>query len=207
MKRQAIVLLIALMLIVPIAQAVRIDGLTNFNGPAGGNVRFQDLSATNQISIVDNIYRYNVFSTGGSLMGNIGFDCSTGTVMLITQITSNLITYTVTAAGASTQYVYFDGLEPVTVNGVATDVFNAGTGILTLTSVGNTVVTIRYSHVSSEVVNTGITMAEFLSLLAIILIFGSIGKETMDIRTKLIAYTIVIAVLMVMAAIFAGWGY
>jgi len=205
MKRTALTLLTLTLLFAPMVNAVTIDGPTNFVGPAGGIVRYTTLITT-RINIINTIWRLAGVNVGGVNMGALGADCSTGCIMTFTTINRNELRYT-TNAGIHTQYIYYRGLAPSSVTGEITQNYDPVSGITTITTTGISTVRISYQKVSGDIRQTGINMASLIGLLAVILIFGGLGNQTMDLRTKMISYLIVLAAVMVMALIFANWGY
>ena len=149
-------LMFLMLLMVPAAQCFTINNpLQNFQATHGGNVRFAGSVVTAQISVIDTITRFNTFVIGGADRGNLAFDCDTGSVMVITGVTGTTVQYTITAVGQVDSYVYYGNhlFEPVGTNTDAV-VYDAVTGITTVTTTGNVAVTLTYTTpVGAGIVN------------------------------------------------------
>jgi len=161
LTRKAIMpLFILMLLMVPVAQCFTIDGPTNFVNSHGGNVRFANAVVSAQISVIDTITRFGTLVVGGANRGNLAFDCDTGSVMVITGVTGTTVQYTITAVGQVDSYVYFGAnlYEPVGTNTDAV-VYDALTGITTVTTTGNVAVTLTYTVSAAERTSLNNTIA------------------------------------------------
>lgn len=181
MKRTALTLLTLTLLFAPMVNAVTIDGPTNFMRE-GGNVRFDDPTVTNQIRVINDLWRLsNLEYDGGANRGALAFDCQAGVNMTIQSVSRYEITYLVeTAIGLPvTTYVYYQNNDhrPVGTN-TETIVFNAATDVTTVTTVGNSVtVTLDYANLSGIGING---LEYFLSLFPIIVFFGALEAKKRD---------------------------
>ena len=145
-------LMFLMLLMVPVAQCFTINNpLQNFQATHGGNVRFANAVVSAQISVVNANTQFNTFVIGGADRGNLAFDCDTGAVMTITDVTGNRVQYTITAVGQVDSYVYFGNrlYEPIGTNTDNVD-YAAGTGITTVTTTGNVAVTLTYTTGGAE---------------------------------------------------------
>ena len=138
MRKTALTFIILTALLVPMVNAVTIDGPLNFMGPHGGIVRFGTTTVTSQITIANTLYRFSNLVYGGN-RETMGFDSATGQIMTINAVTASEITYNVT--GVQLTYVYRPGYgEPSQVDGGTytftgdiTTVTPAGAGDITIT--------------------------------------------------------------------------
>lgn len=206
MKRHAIVILMVYMLVIPVALAVTIDGPTNFVATNGGIVRFNPATISSNIVVNGGLYRYSGTTIAGSNRGTLAFDCSTGTTMTILTISRYQITYTVAAAGASTQYVYYaNNMLPPQGTNTDTVNYNAATGITTVTTTGNVTVTLDYATLSGM----GITGLEaFLALLPIVALLVSMELRKHDlISNNIVLMILVFAVAAIIVIAIRTMGY
>jgi len=209
------ILLILSLLLVPIAQAITIDGPTNFQSSGGGNVVYAITPTISQIGIINTLTRFTNLRTGGINMGNLGFDCETDVNMTITGITHNTITYTIETGlvPAVDSYVYYRRTvgavltAPLTVTG-GTSTYAAGTGILTVSTTGAAVpVTITYGMdvASPMIAASAIIWALFPFLILVLSIQdykeGQLGVDTLY---KILFTGVAIAF---MSWLFGTWGY
>jgi len=180
-------LFILMLLMVPAAQCFTInDPLFNFQATHGGNVRFANSVVTAQISVVNAITRFGTLVIGGVNRGNLAFDCDTGSVMVITGVTGTTVQYTITAVGQVDSYVYFGAnlYEPVGTNTDAV-VYDALTGITTVTTTGNVAVTLTYTVSAAEIKSLNTQIIAFYALFGIGIIaaagFGAVNG-TLDLK-------------------------
>jgi hypothetical protein len=188
--------LITIMLMIPLANAVTIDGPTNFIGPHGGTTRFNIVAAT-QINVINNIWRFTGFSIGGVARGNMGFDCNTGTNMTITGVSANQVTYTVASPAASTQYIYYANRQPNRGTGATTLIYDDSTGIATVTAPNGATVILDYSAAVPIINQT----SNYLPLLAISLIVMAGGLVLAGMRGELTPQSIIVVVIASVALI------
>ena len=213
-SRYAPLLLLALMLI-PLTQAITIDGPINFENSHGGIVRYDITPIVSQIGIVNTLIRFTNLRTGGITMGNLGFDCDTDVNMTITGITLNTISYTIeTGLGpAVDSFVYYRKVsgvsltKPISVTG-GTWTYNAGTGLLTVATTGASVpVVVTYSDdiASPMFAASGLVWALFPFLILVLGIqdarVGTLGVDTLY---KIIFMGVAVAF---MAWLVGTWGY
>lgn len=108
LKRSYILIAISVFsLLIPIVYGFTIDGPTVFQGPGGGNVTFASTLVSNQMRAVNNLYLFTSGIFGGTATGTIGFDCDAGDAMVVTGVTANSLTYTISGPGF--QRIYFQG--------------------------------------------------------------------------------------------------
>ena len=205
-----------MLLMVPAAQCFTInDPLFNFQATHGGNVRFANSVVTAQISVVNAITRFGTLVIGGVNRGNLAFDCDTGSVMVITGVTGTTVQYTITAVGQVDSYVYFGAnlYEPVGTNTDAV-VYDALTGITTVTTTGNVAVTLTYTaaatpggDISDNINDANILVSSLFALLVISLVAKYLQNGGDLSVGVLIATAIVLLVLSQIASIIAGMGY
>lgn len=166
MKHKASIFLLALLTLVPVAHAVTIDGPTNFRGPHGGDVRFEDVTVSHTIRVINWVYGFNPTSQGGNNYGLLGFDVSTGDVLTVLNIQTKRITYNV--SGASTSYVMYPSAgEPDQVTG-GTYTYNSvnETTVVTTTGAGNVV--IEWSPEQTSLYNDLLTYIGVAALIPVI---------------------------------------
>jgi len=209
-------LFILMLLMVPAAQCFTInDPLFNFQATHGGNVRFANSVVTAQISVVNAITRFGTLVIGGVNRGNLAFDCDTGSVMVITGVTGTTVQYTITAVGQVDSYVYFGAnlYEPVGTNTDAV-VYDALTGITTVTTTGNVAVTLTYTapatpggDISDNINDANILVSSLFALLVLSLVVKYLQNGGDLSVGVLIATAIVLLVLSQIASIIAGMGY
>jgi len=216
MKHRAIVILLTLLLLVPIANAAIIDGPTNFINSHGGIVRYDITPTVSQISIVNNLIRFANLRLGGVSMGNLGFDCITGVNMTITGITHNTVIYTIETAlpGAVTSYIYYRrdvGMNqltrPVNVAG-GTYTWAAGTSTTTVTTTGTpiTVIVTYGSDIATPVLGGSILIWALMPFLVLAIAIRDFRRGELGVDTL---YRIVFAGAMIafMSYLFGSWGY
>jgi len=217
LTRKAIVpMFLLLLFLVPAAQCFTInDPLFNFQATHGGNVRFANSVVTAQISVIDTITRFGTLVIGGVNRGNLAFDCDTGSVMVITGVTGTTVQYTITAVGQVDSYVYFGAnlYEPVGTNTDAV-VYDALTGITTVTTTGNVAVTLTYTaaatpggDISDNINDANILVSSLFALLVISLVVKYLQNGGDLSLGVLIATAVVLLVLSQIASIIAGMGY
>jgi len=213
LTRKAILpILILILFTVPFAQCFTIDNaLFNFQATHGGVVRFANSVVTAQISVIDAITRFNTLVIGGANRGNLAFDCDALTVMVITGVTANTVQYTITAAGQVDSYVYYGNRlsEPVGTNTDAV-VYNAATGITTVTTTGNVAVTLTYTApelATPDLTETGVNLINAFLLITITSIFLYVGGSKVGISDEtLLNLVILIAFFMAVVYMAAGMG-
>ncbi len=87
---------------------------------------------------VNNLYLFTSGTFGGTATGSVGFDCDAGTVLVVTDVTINSLTYTISGPGF--QRIYFQGFGvPNDVSGGIVTV-GAGDSLQVLTIGAGTVV-------------------------------------------------------------------
>ena len=193
MNRKALGFLILLLVLTPAAYAITIDGPFNFQANQGGNVRFDPATVTNNIGILNTLYRYAGLTIGGNNRGALAFDCSTGTNMTILGVSRYEITYNVSAAGASIQYVYYANNDQAPI-GTNTDniAYNEATDIATVTTTGNVIVTLDYANLSGLGING---LEVFLNMLPIVALIVSLEAKKHDlISNRIVVMILVFAV-------------
>ncbi len=133
-----LILIGILSLFMPIVYGFTIDGPTIFQGPGGGNVTFASTFVSRQMSTVNGFYLFTSSVFGGTATGSTGFDCDAGDVLVVTDITSNSLTYTISGPGF--QRIYFQGFgTPNDVSGGIVTV-GAGNSLRVLTTGAGTVI-------------------------------------------------------------------
>ncbi len=139
LKRISILTLLGVFsLLMPIVYGFTIDGPTIFQGPGGGNVTFASTFVSRQMRAVNGLYLFTSGIFGGTATGSVGFDCDAGDVMVVTDVTANSLTYTISGAGF--QRIYFQGFgTPDDVTGGIVTV-GAGNSLRVLTIGAGTVV-------------------------------------------------------------------
>jgi len=136
--RSLLIVLGVFSLLVPIVLGFTIDGPTVFQGPGGGNVTFASIFVSRQMNTVNGFYLFTSGTFGGTATGSTGFDCDAGDVMVVTDITTNSLTYTISGPGF--QRIYFQGFGvPNDVSGGIVTV-GAGNSLRVLTTGAGTVV-------------------------------------------------------------------
>ena len=155
-KKTALLTIAIVTLLIPICNAVTIDGEYNFSGPNGGNVRFANDVIFTQYWIVNTLNQFSAFRMGGGSMGALGFDCETGVNMTIISVSRYQVRYNVSTAlaGGVETYVHYNAND-YTPRGTNTDsvTYNEGTDIATVTTTGNGVlVTLDYASISQPMV-------------------------------------------------------
>ena len=214
-SKKALIVLLILATCLPMASAVTIDGPTNFVSSHGGQVRYANAVVSAQISIANTITRFNALVVGGVNRGNLAFDCDTGSVMVITGVTGTTVQYTITAVGQVDSYVYFGAnlYEPVGTNTDAV-VYDALTGITTVTTTGNVAVTLTYTaaatpggDISDNINDANILVSSLFALLVISLVVKYLQNGGDLSLGVLIATAVVLLVLSQIASIIAGMGY
>ena len=137
-------------ILTPMAYGFTIDGLTNFQGPGGGNVTFASQYVVSRLDIINAFYRFTNTAFGGVATGTTGFDCDTGDTMSLTNIEATTLSYTISGAGQ--QRVYFQGYgRPNTITG-GTVVVGAGNSLV-VTTTGAGVVTMSWDTKLNVLVN------------------------------------------------------
>ena len=211
-SKKALIVLLILATCLPMASAVTIDGPTNFVSSHGGQVRYANAVVSAQISIANTITRFNALVVGGVNRGNLAFDCDTGSVMVITGVTGTTVQYTITAVGQVDSYVYFGSnlYEPVGTNTDAV-VYDALTGITTVTTTGNVAVTLTYTAPvgaggSDEFGVVGLIDA--FVLITFVSIFLYVGGSKAGIGSEVLFNIVVLIAFLAMIAYLAvGWGF
>lgn len=141
MKQKLPAPILLLLILVPVAQAVTIDGPINWIGPAGGTVRFGSTTVTRQISVANTVYTFTNL-VYGSRTETLGFDSATGQIMTIQTVQLNQIDYNVT--GVQATYIRRPGYgAPSRVDG-GTYTYDATTEITTVTPTGAGGVMVRW---------------------------------------------------------------
>ena len=211
-SKYAPLLLLALML-VPLTQAITIDGPTNFENSHGGIVRYDFTAIVSQIGIVNTLTRFTNLRTGGINMGNLGFDCDTDVTMTITGITHNSISYTIETGlvPAVDSFVYYRRTvgtaltAPVTVTG---GTWTYAGGILTVATTGASVpvvVTYGMDIASPMFAASALIWALFPFLILVLGIqdarAGTLGVDTLY---KILFIGVMVAF---MAWLVGTWGY
>jgi len=174
-------------------------------------VRFRGAWVAAQITWVNFLSRFSSLRYGGVNYGALGFDADTNVTMTILSVSRYEVRYNVTTTIPTPvhTYVYYQqrGSSPTAV-GADKVSYDPGTKTATVTTTGNgVVVTLRYASMSTDVKETGGVMSQLLPLVVLAVIFSSIGRGSSDIKTKIVAYTLVIAALMLIAMVFSEWGY
>lgn len=216
MKRQAIVILLIFTLLIPIAEAITIDGPTNFVNSHGGNVIYDITPTTSQIDIVNTLISFSNLVLGGINRGTLGFDCVTGINMTITGITQNTVTYTVETAlpGAVNSYVYYRrnvGMNqltrPLTVTG-GTFTYAPGTGTTTITTTGSPVtVIVTYGlDVKTPTLDGSILIWALMPFLVLAIAIKDMQQGQLGVDT-LYKIVFVGAAIAFMSWLFGTWGY
>lgn len=139
LKRTSILTLLGVFsLLIPIVYGFTVDGPTIFQGPGGGNVTFASIFVSRQMRTVNGFYLFTSGVFGGTATGSTGFDCDAGDVLVVTDITANSLTYTISGPGF--QRIYFQGFGvPNDVSGGIVTV-GAGNSLRVLTTGAGTVV-------------------------------------------------------------------
>ena len=210
--KKAFIVLLLFTLCVPIVSAVTIDGPTNFVSSHGGIVRYANAVVSAQVGIVNAITRFNTLVVGGVNRGNLAFDCDDAVVMVITGVTGNTVQYTITAVGQVDSYVYFGNrlYEPVGTNTDAV-VYDAVTGITTVTTTGNVAVTLTYTAPAT----TGGTdefgvvgLIDAFVLITFVSIFLYVSGSKIGISSEVLFNIVVLIAFLAMIAYLAvGWGF
>ena len=139
-KKPILLIIIASILMVPMVHGLTIDGPTNFEGPGGGIVRFEDTSRSTQLNIMLTIQHFRSFISDGEPVGNVGFDCDTGDVMIITNTKEDTLSYTISGAGQ--QRIYYLGYaRPNTITGGIVSIGGSGNIIVTTLGAGTVTLT------------------------------------------------------------------
>src|SRR4030042_3902991 len=199
-------------LMVPLVHAITFIGPINYVASHGGNVTFAQNFQAVSLTYPDGLSRFTTMVWGGVLQGNLGFDVGAGANMMVTSITTNSVTYTVTTALPNVNsYVYYwrsTGsaiTEPITVTG---GTYTYAAGIATVTTVGSpAVVTLTYGTAVAPMI---IDAATILIMLIPLLVLagggsdarsGDLGPGTL---TKIVLLGLVLAAF---AWIIQGGGY
>jgi len=210
--KKAFIVLLLFTLCVPIVSAVTIDGPTNFVSSHGGIVRYANAVVSAQVGIVNAITRFNTLVVGGVNRGNLAFDCDDAVVMVITGVTGNTVQYTITAVGQVDSYVYFGNrlYEPVGTNTDAV-VYDAVTGITTVTTTGNVAVTLTYTAPAAAGGADEFGLVNLINafvLITIVSIFLYVSGSKIGISSEVLFNIVVLIAFLAMIAYLAvGWGF
>jgi len=203
--KTARVLLIGLTLaslMVPLAQSAYYIGLNNFiaigtNGIINFNQNFQAHSSYPHL----NLFYFTQFIWGGTLLGGVGFsatDCN----ITVTNMSFYTLTYTVVAAGAGTQRVYYRGLgEPESITGgIATYAWD----VTNVTTAGNTIVTLNWVHIAPAGLDVINAIPGYLPMLSVSLIVFAAAIVLMGTRGELEPKTVVAFIVLAVGVILSS---
>ena len=206
MNRKALGFLILLLALTPAAYAITIDGPTNFQSSHGGNVRFDPATISNNIGILNTLYRYAGLTIGGDNRGALAFDCSTGCNMTILSVTRYEIRYNVSAAGAATQYVHYANNDHIP-QGTNTDTvtYNDGTDTATVTTTGNVIVTLEYANISGLGINGLEIFLNMLPIVAFLVSLEAKKRDLIDNRIVVMILVFAVAAFVILAMRSAGY--
>src|SRR4030043_43499 len=167
---------------VPLVYAINFIGAINYVGAGGGNVTFAQNFQATTLNYVSGLTRFTSLIWGGNNLGNIGFD-AVGCNMPVTTMNFYTLSYTVSAAGASTQRIYYRGLAaPQTcTGGTATHV----DGVTTVATAGITVVTLNWGSIAPEGVDIIQSVPGYLRLVVVMLIVFAAAIILMATRGEL----------------------
>ena len=210
------ILLILSLLLVPIAQAITIDGPTNFQYGAGGNVRYTITPTVTQIGIINTLTRFANLRTGGVNMGNLGFDADTDVNMTITAITHNTVSYTVETAlpGVVNTYIYYRRnldlnqlTSPVTVTG-GLFTYAPATGTTTVRTTGAAVnIVVTYGmDIGSPLIDASSLIWALMPFLVLVISIGDYKNQDFGSGT-LMKIMLMGALITFMSWLFNSWGY
>jgi len=215
-RKPILLIIIASILMVPMVYGLTIDGPTNFQSSGGGNVRYQITPRVSQLNIIDTLTRFTSLRLGGVNMGNLGFDCDTGVNMTITGVTHNTVTYLIEAAAAPAvdSYIYYRRdlganqlTSPASVTG-GTWTYNAGTDVLTVSTLGVSVtVVVTYGmDIASPLLGGSTVIWALIPFLALVIGVGDARNEELGQGTlmKIVLTGVFIAFF---AWLFGTWGY
>lgn len=211
MKREALSVLILFLVLLPTVNAFTIDGPTNFNGPNGGNVRFEDITISTQYSIVNTLNQLSGYRLFGTTYGVMGFDCQAGVNMTVLAVSKNIVRYNVSTLnpGAVTTYVHYGRYENAPA-GTNTDTINYNqiTDVTTVTSTGNgVIVTLTFARDIIQPLYDATSLL-YLILPVLALLLGiSWYRNGSIVFTSLLKILVVGAVIMFVAYIAGQWGY
>ena len=169
-------------LMVPLAYAITFIGPINYVGAGGGNVTFAQNFQATRLSWVGGLSRFTELIWNGNNLGNIGFD-AVGCNMTVTTMNYYILSYTVSAAGASTQRIYYRGLAApqTTTGGTSTTV----DGVTTVATVGATAVTLTWGSIAPEGVDIIQSVPGYIPLVTVMLIVFAAAIILMATRGEL----------------------
>lgn len=181
--------------LVPIAQAINFQGTINYIGTGGGNVTFNQNFVANSLSWINGLTRFQAFRWTGNNLGGIGFDTDAGTNMTVLNVGAAQINYNISnpILALSTQRVFYgDKGRPTITGGVITN-FNAGTNIVTVTTLGDADVVLSYNAPGAALDAAAINLVGVFTVVAFVVILGWKGGflDTDVLITLLIIITIV----------------
>lgn len=182
---RAVLLALLLLVFMPVAEAITINGPFNFQGPHGGNVRFGSATVSTQVNIVNALIHLNALTFGGGInRGALGFDAQTGVNMTILAVNRYTIVYNVsTAIGTPVlTYVHYNRNDHVPT-GTNTDnvAYNPATDIATVTTTGDgVIVTLNYATASSLAIQNYNTFLGILPLMMILLSLEMKKRDLVD---------------------------
>lgn len=205
--KQILFLLLVLAFTMPTVKGFTIDGPTNFESSHGGIVRFDPTLTSRQCSINgNNLIQFTRFTLTGTNYGIMAFDAGAGVNMTILSVTDRTVVYNVSCAGVGTTYVLYNSMgdEP---RGTNTDnvVYNDATGIATVTTTGNVVVTLTYHNISNLIVRNFSYYIDFLPII-FLLISLQLRREGI-IGNRMLAYALVMAAVGLIIAAIRAMGY
>lgn len=204
MRKTALTLIILTAMLVPMVNAVTIDGPMNFMRE-GGYVRLGNDGVSNQITVANTVYRFsNLIITRNT--ETLGFDCATGQIMTINSVTVSEINYNVT--GVQATYINRPGYGPPTEITGGTATYDATTQITTVTPAAAGGIIVRWDSDQNRLFNNLLTYLSLATMIPIIIGIAYVWQvyqtgEFNPAVASLIA-GIVIA-LVVIAAMFANY--
>ena len=192
---------------VPIVYGITFTPGIDFQGVGGGNVTFNQNFWAYNVDVGRPV-RFTRFTWNGVNYGLMALDIQANANMTVTAVTENTVTYDVAPAGGGPiqSRIYFGGRTPTDVNGEDAFNHNPATGTTLITTTGASTVTLHYHEISTNLIETGVTLSEVFTLVALCSIFG-VMEGARSGNSKLIVYLGALSLLMAFAAMIARWGY
>lgn len=150
MKCKTLTIIVLLLAFVSVAYAVDFDKSTVFLSDAdGGNITFaQDITANQVQTPVNNQVRFTNLTYGSYNFGNIGFRATnTSLTMNITSINSTDVTVTITQSNNTIYELWFPSIDPVTITGADSSIWNATSDTLFVTMDANGTFNVNFEEI------------------------------------------------------------
>lgn len=207
MKLGKVVLIVVSLaaLMIPLVPGIDFIGDINYIPGRGGTVNFAQNFTATQLNAWGSMWRWANMVWPGLNVGTFAIDASTGSTILVTGMTGDTITYTVTGAGGHSQWIYYRGRRSNMAIVTGGNVVPVTQTTLRVNTNGNSIVTINYvSVVPTASLSMDVLLSTF-PLIALVVALEAHKRGLID--NNLMVMAVVIAIVGIMIYMFRVAGF